>query len=353
MFRSLTVFSAILLAGAGPWSWLGPIPALAQETMQAAVVAQWGGPETLQVDQIARPVPGPGELLVRVRAAGVNPVDAAVRSGAARGMVGAELPYVPGFDVSGVVVETGAGVTRFEPGDEVFALLDLRRGGGYAQYALVLEDEAAPKPREASHAEAASLPLVALTAVQALLEIAELGEGQTVLVHGGAGGVGSVAVQLARWAGARVIATASERNHAFLRELGVEVLVDYNTQRFEEVARDVDVVLDPIGGETQERSLGVLREGGILVSLVGLTPAARSPGPDVRTASMLVRPDPEQLALVGRLVDEGHLRPVVTHLLPLDRAAEAHEQIETGHTRGKVVLELPASGDPAGPWRRP
>ncbi|HZD79775.1 MAG TPA: NADP-dependent oxidoreductase [Actinomycetota bacterium] len=312
--------------------------------MRAVTVREFGPPEVLRVEEVPRPQPGEGELLVRVHAAGVNPVDAGVRSGRARALVGAELPYVPGFDVSGIVAEGGPGVTEFEVGDEVFAMIDLRRGGGYAEYAIVRQEEAASKPARATFEEAAALPLAALTSWQALFDNAGLREGDVVLIHGGSGGVGSVAVQLAKWRGATVIATASERNQDFLRELGADVAIDYQSQRFEDIARDVDVVLDPIGGETQARSLRVLKDGGTLVALIGLTPEARSPGRDIRVRTMLVHPDADQLRRIAGLVDEGRLRPMVSRVFPIEGAPEAHEQIETGHTRGKVVLEIGGSG---------
>jgi NADPH:quinone reductase-like Zn-dependent oxidoreductase len=322
----------------------GPSPAPAtpapDPTMAAVSIAAFGGPEVLQVTRVARPSPGHGELLLRVHAAGVNPLDASARAGGVQDLVAASLPYVTGFDVSGVVVEAGAGVTRFSPGDELFALLDLRRGGGYAEYALVREVEAARRPARATHAEAASLPLVALTAWQALFEVADLQPGQTVLIHAGAGGVGTMAVQLARWRGARVIATASARNHGFLRDLGADVVIDYSAQRFEEEASGVDVVLDPIGGDTQRRSLSTLRDGGTLVALMGLTAAARAPERGIRARSMLVRPDSAQLRRIAELVDAGELRPVVSHLLPLEEAPAAHRQSETRSTRGKIVFEV-------------
>jgi NADPH:quinone reductase-like Zn-dependent oxidoreductase len=219
-------------------------------------------------------------------------------------------------------------------------MIDLRRGGGYAEYAIVRAGEAAPKPARATHVEAAGVPLVALTAWQALFEQAKLERGQTILIHAGAGGVGSVAVQLAKWKGARVIATASAANHEFLRGLGADEVIDYRTQRFEDVAKDVDVVLDPVGGDTQDRSFGVLRKGGALVSIVGRPSEEKAKAAGVRAASMLVRPDAGQLAEIGKLIDAGAIKPVVTHVLPLAEAAKAHEQSETGHTRGKIVLEV-------------
>jgi NADPH:quinone reductase-like Zn-dependent oxidoreductase len=309
-------------------------------TMSAVQISEFGGTEVLRLVEVPRPEAGPGELLVRVHATAVNPVDTQTRRGWTRSFTGATLPYIPGFDVSGVVAAVGEGVTRFAPGDEVFAMIDLGRGGGYAEYVVLEEPEAARKPAGISHAEAASLPLVALTAWQALFETADLQPGQTVLIHAGAGGVGTAAIQLAKWRGARVLTTASARNHELVRSLGADVAIDYTTQRFEEVAREVDVVLDTIAGETQLRSLETLREGGILVGLLGLEDEAHSPQRKVRTTAILVRPDAEQLERIGELVASGHLRPLVTHRLPLAEAAEAHRQSETRRTRGKIVLEV-------------
>jgi NADPH:quinone reductase-like Zn-dependent oxidoreductase len=347
LIRAVTLFLPALAAACGGQAGVPnpSLPAAASRdapaaTMTAVHITEFGGPEVLRAGVLPRPVPGAGELLVRVHAAAVNPVDATVRAGHGQGLADARFPYVPGYDLSGVVVEVGEGVTRFAPGDEVFAMLHLRRGGAYAEYAVVRDAEAAAKPARATHVEAASLPLVALTAWQALFQTADLQPGQTVLIHAGAGGVGSVAIQLAKWRGARVIATASERNHEFLRSLGTDVVVDYTTQRFEDSAREVDVVLDPIGGETQVRSLATVRDGGILVGLMGLTAAGRSPGRGVRATAILVEPDSAQLRRIAELVDAGHLRPIVTHTLPLAEAAEAHRQSETRRTRGKIVLEV-------------
>ena len=316
--------------------------AIAQEqppdTMLAVQIQRFGGPEVLTVHEIATPVPADGELLVRVEAAGVNPVDTGARSGRAAALTAAEPPYIPGFDISGEVVATGPGVSGFDIGDAVYAMLDLRRGGGYAQYTLVKQSEVADRPANLTHQEAASLPLVALTAWQALFDTADLQAGETVLIHGGAGGVGSIAVQLAKWRGARVIATASDYNQAFLRELGVDVPVDYRNQRFEDFATDVDVVLDTVGGDTQVRSLSVLRPGGILVSLVGLTTEAQNPPPGIRAVAILVRPDGEQLSQIGQLLETEILQPVVSYRFDFSAAPEAHRQSETRRTRGKIVL---------------
>jgi NADPH:quinone reductase-like Zn-dependent oxidoreductase len=340
-FLKLTTFAAGSLAvGASPLAaashFLRGLPSEDRERMRAILVREYGPPGVLRMEEVPRPRPGAGELLVRVHAAGVNPVDAIAR----RGQWDIAPPFVPGFDLSGVVVAVGRGVNDFRVGDEVFALLDLKRAGAYAEYAVVKADEAARKPRGASHAEAASIPLVGLTSWQALFETADLEAGQSVLIHAGAGGVGSIAIQLAKWKGATVYATASEPNHAYMRELGADVAIDYRTQRFEEIARNVDVVLDPIADETQVRSLAVLKAGGILVSLNGLTGAARSSARNVRARAILVRPHPGQLRQIAGLMEDGTVKPMVSHLLPLEQAPEAHVQSESGRTRGKIVLEV-------------
>jgi NADPH:quinone reductase-like Zn-dependent oxidoreductase len=306
--------------------------------MNAVRIHEFGGRDVLKFEQAPRPTPGEGELLVRVHAASVNPVDWKVRKSGGRGWLKIELPFTPGYDVSGVVEEVGPGVTKFKAGDAVYAFMDLNRGGAYAEYAIVKESEAAMKPAKVSHAEAAAVPLAALTAWQALFDTADLQPGQTVLIHAGAGGVGHFAVQLAKWKGARVIATASQSNHEFLRQLGADEVIDYRTQDFAEIVKDADVVLDSIGGKTQADSFKVLRKGGILVSIVGQPSKQKAQESSVRGEGILVQPSSEQLAQIAKLIDEGKLKPVVSHAFPLKDVAKAHEQSETGHTRGKIVL---------------
>lgn len=334
----------LLILGIAAW-FIGPRPSHGPASgmqqpppaMKAVRVHAFGGPEVLRYEDAPRPTPGPGELLVRVRAAGVNPVDAGVRAGSF-GDFRARLPLVPGFDVAGVVDEVGDGVEAFTEGDDVYAMLDLERGGAYAQYVIVKTSEAAPRPETLDFIEAAGVPLVALTAQQVLFDTAGLQAGQTVLIQGGSGGVGSYAIQLAKAAGARVIAVASGRNQDYMKTLGADVTVDYERQRFEDVARDVDVVLDTVGGDTQTRSFAVLKRGGHLVSIVGRPSQELADERGVRASGILVRADGAQLASITRLFDAGRLQAAETTELPLERAREAHEQIETRHTRGKIVL---------------
>ena len=305
--------------------------------MKAVRYHDFGGPDVLVYEDAPRPRPGRGEMLVSVRAAGVNPVDWKTRMGMLRGL-NPTLPQVPGFDVSGVVVSVGEDVGRFKVGDAIFAYLSLKRGGGYAEYALVREDEAAQKPAKVDFIQAAAIPLAALTAWQALYEKAGLASGQTVLIHGAAGGVGTFAVQLARARGAKVVGTASPSNHEFLRELGVDRVIDYNKERFEEVVRDADVVLDTVGGDTLKRSFRSVKPGGIVVSIVD-DPSRFAPADgSIRSAAVLVKPDAGQLARIAALVDEGKIRAVVSQVLPLSEARRAQEASQGGHTRGKIVL---------------
>ncbi|HZF89085.1 NADP-dependent oxidoreductase [Streptomyces sp.] len=306
--------------------------------MRAVVVEQWGGPETLVEREVERPEPGLNEILVRVHAAGVNPVDWKTRASGALIEWGA-VPVV-GWDVSGTVESVGPGVGIFRPGDEVFGMpLFPRQAGGYAEYVVAPARHFAPKPAGLTHVEAAALPLAALTAWQALVDAADVRPGERVLVHAAAGGVGHFAVQIAKARGAHVIGTASAAKHDLVRELGADEVIDYRAVRFEDAVSDVDVVLDGLGGETAERSLRVLRSGGRLITLPGPddVPAARD---GVRAAWVLVEPDHLGLREIAALVDRGALKPVVETVLPLEDAAKAHRIGELGRTTGKIVLTV-------------
>src|SRR5471030_1196754 len=238
------------------------------KTMKAVCIYAYGGPDVLVYEDAPRPHPDHGEVLVRVHAAGINPVDWKIREGHQKDMLHHTFPLVLGWDVSGVVETLGTGVHRFKVGDEVFSRPDILRDGAYAEFIVIKESEVALKPKSIDHLHAAVLPLASLTAWQTLFDAAALSAGQRVLIHAAAGGVGHVAVQLAKWKGAHVIGTAAARNHEFLRQLGVDQVIDYDTERFEEVVQPVDVVLDTMGGEIQTRSWKVVKRGGILVSVV-------------------------------------------------------------------------------------
>lgn len=300
-----------------------------------------GGPEVLKQTETERPSPRPNEVLVRVRAAGVNPTDWKHR--ATGGFLG-EPPFVLGWDVSGTVEAVGIGVATFAPGDEVFGMLPYPFGhGSHAEYVIAPVRALWHKPEGIDHVQAGALPLVSLTAWQALVETAGLEPGQRVLIHAAAGGVGHVAVQIAKARGAYVIGTASAGKHGFLRELGVDEAIDYRETDFAEAVKDVDVVLDTLGGDTSVRSLGVLRPGGIVVSIlpVGSDEFYEEAGRlGVRAVRMLVDADRAGMRAIAELVEAGRLRATVAGTFPLADAAEAHRLGDTGRTAGKLVLTV-------------
>lgn len=307
-------------------------------TMRAISQDVLGGPEVLREVAIERPTPGPSQILVAVHAAGLNPTDWKHRS---RTYFLSDPPFVLGFDVSGVVEAVGFGVTVVKPGDEVFGMLPYPHGhGSHAEYAVGPARAFVRKPAALSHVEAAALPLAGLTAWQALVDTAGVQRGQRVLIHAAAGGVGHLAVQIAKIHGAHVIGTASENHHAFVRGLGADEVIDYRTTNVYATVRGVDVVLDPLGGESLLRSLDCLRPGGLLVSLLGGSPelTERAAAAGVRVAMMLVEADHGGMRALADLVQAGRLRPTVTGTFPLTEAAKAHALGETGHTAGKLVL---------------
>lgn len=305
--------------------------------MKAVRVHEYGSADVLTLEEAPRPQPpGTGELLVRVRASSVNPADWKTRAGYFKQWMPLTLPFVLGRDVSGVVEAIGPGVSRFKKGDEVYGVVS----GAYAEYAVAKEAEVAHKPRSIDHTRAAVIPLAALTAWQALFDKARLAAGQRVLIHGAAGGVGSFAVQLAKWSGATVIATASARNQALLRQLGVDEPIDYEKTRFSDVTRNVDVVIDTIGGDTQQRSLSVLRRGGILVSVAAPPSAGEAAKFGVRAEFLATQPSSSHLTEIAKLVDSGRVKPIVESVLPLSEVRRAHQMSESGHTRGKIALTV-------------
>ncbi|CAN5120261.1 NADP-dependent oxidoreductase [soil metagenome] len=320
-------------------AFCGTVARAQPDTMKAVRFHAYGGAELLKIEDVPRPTPAAGELLVRVIAAGVNPVDAKVRQGTFK-QPGATLPLIPGYDISGIVEAAGAKATKFKKGDSVYAYLSLTRGGAYAEYAIVPEKDAAPKPKNLTHAEAAAVPLAALTAWQALVEKAKLESGQAALIHGGSGGVGSFAVQIAKARGAKVVATASTRNQEFLRELGVDQPINYRATKFEEVVSDIDVVLDTVGSDTLTRSYDIVKKGGIIVSIVDQPAKEELEKRSIRGAVFLVQPNGEQLAAIGQLIEAGQVKSSLTHTFPMAEVGRAHEAIASGHTRGKLVLRI-------------
>ena len=309
--------------------------------MKAIVIHEFGGPEVLKYEDAPRPEPKEDEVLVKVMAAGVNPVDASIRAGHMRRFTGEKLPLIPGMDVAGVVEKTGAKITKFKVGDAVYAYLSFQEQGGYAEFAIAKENETALKPKGITFEGAAGVPLAATTAWQALVDTAKIdNKGQTVLIHGASGGVGHLAVQIAKARGAKVIAVASTPNQDLLKELGADQTIDYTTTKFEEVVKDVDVVLDAVRGDTLARSYGVVKKGGIIVSITGQPDPAECEKRGIRGGSLMAHPDAKVLEELAKLIDEKKVKPVVSQVFPLNEAAVAHEQIATRHTRGKIVLKV-------------
>src|ERR1051325_6307760 len=308
--------------------------------MKAAVLHEYGGPEMLKLEEVPRPEPKEDEVLVRVMAAAVNAVDAYVRKGmlAKHGLD--KRPMIIGYDIAGVVEETGAQATKFKHGDAVYAYLPIMRGGGYAEFAIAKEGEMALKPKHVDFEHAAAVPLAATTGWQALIDDAKIDKGQTVLVHGGSGGVGSFAVQIAKARGARVSATASSENQDLLKQLGVDQPIDYTTTNFQHVVKDVDVVLNCVRADTLPASYGVVRKGGAIVSITGDPDAAECEKRGIRCWKLSGHPDAKVLEKRTKLIEANKIAPVVSQTFPLEDAAKAHQQIETRHTRGKIVLNV-------------
>ena len=308
-------------------------------SMKAIRFHEYGGFEALKYEDVPRPEPQPGEVLIQVRAASVNPFDLALREGWLASMIPLQLPAIAGVDVAGTVTATGEGVTDFNVGQDVFGFMD-RYTGAYAEYAVVSSETIAPKPRTLDYVQAASVPLAATAAWQTLFDIGGLKAGQKVLVHGGAGGVGSFAVQLTKLKGAHVLAATVGQNVAYVRGLGADEVIDYDTTPFETVAHDVDVVLDVIGGETQQRSWGVLKAGGILVSLQQPPSQEDAAKYGVRAAFVAAQPSSALLKELADLLDSGQIKVHVGKVFSLEQARQAQELKRGGHIQGKIVLKI-------------
>ncbi|MBC8141450.1 MAG: NADP-dependent oxidoreductase [Armatimonadetes bacterium] len=306
--------------------------------MKAVVISEYGDENVLKYGDVPRPEPKAGEILVKVRAAGVNPVDWKIRDGLG-GMFGYTLPLILGGDIAGTVETVGAGVTNFAPGDAVYGMTVTNSSDGYAEYALALPDGIAHKPDSLSFAEAASLPIAVLTAWQAF-DLANLQSGQQVLITGASGGVGSMAVQLAKAKGAFVTATASGKNESFVRELGADEFVDYTARAFETVVKNMDVVFDTVGDDTLDRAYQTLKPGGYLVTAAGMPNEEKASESKVQVARVSCKANADQLAEVSGLIGEGKLRTYLETVLPLSEAKQAHQLSKTGRTRGKIVLTV-------------
>jgi len=307
---------------------------MSDKTMQAIRVHDYGGPEVLVLEQAPRPEPKADEVLIRVRAAGVNPADWKYRSGAYKQFMPLQFPWTPGLDGSGTIESVGANVAAFKKGDEVYGII----AGSYAEYALAKANEIERKPASLTFEEAASLPVGALTAWGAI-ETAKVKDGQRVLIHGAAGGVGVYVVQLARWKGAHVVGTASTHNVEFVRSLGAENVIDYSATRFETVFHDMDVVIDTVGGDLAERSFQVLRPGGIYVTVAGRLAEDAGKAQKI-TALNAGRASPENLKQISELINTKQLKPVTSKVFPLAEARQAHELSQTGHGRGRIILHV-------------
>lgn len=309
---------------------------MSNQTMQAALINEYGGPEQIVLKSVPRPEPKPGEVLVRLKAAGVNPADWKIREGYFKQFMPLQFPWIPGIEGAGVVEAVGEGVITLKPGQAVYGPIN----NSYAEYAVVPASEVYPKPQPLSFEQAAAVPVGALTAWQAVIEEAEVKAGQRVLVHGGAGGVGLYAVQLARWKGARIIATASAANTGYVRSLGAETVIDYRATRFEDVVKDVDAVIDTVGGDLIARSLHVIRPGGVFVTVAGRVDPESGQARGIRATSSR-RADTNKLEQVSQLLESGTVCPEVGKTFPLAQARQAHELSQTGHGRGRILLMIP------------
>jgi NADPH:quinone reductase-like Zn-dependent oxidoreductase len=306
--------------------------------MKAVVIHEFGSVDVLKIEERSIPEPAADEVLVKVGAASVNPIDYKIRSGKSPRVQSSQLPMVLGRDICGTVERCGTGVKQFRRGDVVYALLESGHGG-YAEFALVKDSDLVAKPTQISATEGAALPLAAITAWQGLFDHGSLQSGQHVLIHGGAGGVGHLAIQCAKAQGARVSTTVKREDMEFVRELGADQVVD-SAEPFENILNEVDLVLDLIGGEVQERSWAVLNPGGTLVSTVSQPSVSQARAYLVRAAHYTAHPDGHELEEIGKLVDAGKVRAHIAAVFRLEDVALAQRQLETQHNRGKIVLHV-------------
>jgi NADPH:quinone reductase-like Zn-dependent oxidoreductase len=308
---------------------------MSNDTMQAAQIHDYGTVEQIKIERVARPEPKAGEVLVRIKAAGVNPVDWKMRAGDYKQYMPLAFPWIPGVEGAGLVEAVGPNVTTFKPGQAVFGFINK----SYAEYAVVPATDLAVKPEQLSFEQAGSATLGAMVAWHAVIDKADVQEGQRILVHGGAGGVGLYAVQFARWKGAHVTTTTSQANADFVRSLGAENVIDYQKNKFEDVVKDMDAVIDTVGGDVIERSLRVLRKGGILVTVAGRVDPEMGKALGVRVASAS-RADIGTLQQIGKMLESKQIRPQVGKVFPLAQAAEAHKFGQIGHGRGRIILKI-------------
>jgi NADPH:quinone reductase-like Zn-dependent oxidoreductase len=308
--------------------------------MKAIRIHEFGGPEVLKLEDAPRPKPDADEVLIKVFATAVNPIDWKIRKGLSKEKFPTNFPLIPGRDVSGEIEEVGSNIKNFRKGDEVYSRSDPKKNGTYAEYVVVKADQVGKKPKSIDHEKAAAVPLAGLTAWQGLFDHGHLLAGQKILIHGASGGVGTFAAQFAKWKGAYVIGTASEKNIDFLKQLGVDEVIDYKKKNFEDNLKDIDLVFDTIGGDTQKRSLKVLKNGGRLITTLKPENQEEAKAKNIHIEGFTTQSSPEELEQIGQLIDEGKVKPVIAKVMPLEQAAEAQKLSETGHTRGKIVLQV-------------
>lgn len=315
-------------------------------TTVAARVHQFGGPENIVIEEIPTPSPDRGEVLVQVAAAGVGPWDGWIRAG--KSMIEQPLPLTLGSDLSGVVAAVGPDVLNFKVGDAIFGVTNKQFTDAYAHYAIAQANMISKKPHALSDIEAASIPVIAVTAWQALFDHGHLKSGQSVLIHGGAGGVGAYAIQFAKKAGARVITTSSAKDAAYVKKLGADVVIDYNSERFEDSAKDVDVVVDLVGGDTQTRSFAILKKAGFLISAVSPPDQALATKNDVTALFFLVDVSSEALSAIAKLIDDGGITTNVGPVFSLEDTLEIHQILDGARPRpgGKIVISMSAKPQP-------
>ena len=332
--------------------------------MKAAIIRKYGNNDLVQIEDVPKPEVGPTDVLIEIAAASVNPVDYKIRSGALKLVIPQQFPLILGSDLSGVVVEVGQDVSSLAPGDEVYSRVNIRRMGTFAQFVAVHEDEVAKKPQNMSHVEAAAIPLVGLTTWQALHDVVKLQKGEKLLIHAGSGGIGTFAIQLAKYIGAHVATTTSAKNAALVKELGADEIINYREEDFVEKIDDYDVVFDTMGGTIRERSFQVLKHGGRLVSISGLPDpkSAKKRGfpfwirivlgikdrksmrwarkKDIDYQFLSIQPNGRQLHQITELIEAKHIRSVLDTVYPFDEVKKAIAHVEAGHSRGKVVVKI-------------
>jgi NADPH:quinone reductase-like Zn-dependent oxidoreductase len=308
--------------------------------MKAIRIHEFGGPEVLKLEDAPKPTPGKDEVLIRVYATSVNPIDWKIREGGHKGKTPTKFPLILGWDVSGVIEEAGKDVENYKQGDEVYSRPDPTRDGAYAEYIIVKADQINFKPKSIDHEKAAAVPLAGLTAWQGLFDHGELQPGQKILIHAASGGVGTFAVQFAKWKGAYIIGTTSEKNIDFVKHLGADEVIDYKNEKFEEKLKDIDLVFDTIGGETQKRSLQVLKNGGRLITTLKPENQEEAKLKNIHVEGYMAQSYPAQLQQIAQLIDAGKIKPIIAKIMPLEQAAEAQKLSEEGHILGKIVLKV-------------